>query len=542
VTIFLNHYVGVQVDTVLKINTGADNEELVRVTRVNNSANLAGVLFYNHNVNEPVVIFAFGGNSADCDTSDYCPSNISNVTQSLDTAQLLSCWDRQQAAYSSYELKRNKLPAMLELRDIYCDRWRWNSSDSLWPNYGQCAMTSNYSTIYGTNHIWQFYEDMSVFYGNLEEQLRQARERCETGTRNYDQGAAEASAALAYWQGIQYECSRYQVDVENQACDAKDNVGQCWIGYETCYWNARSNFIPVYDAAVNTSYRQMDEMRAVLRIECLIQALNYTGQESTTNQPVLGQTTVDNNTDLDARLTACINTFYTNASEVTSLRVDNYSIPCQGSCPGSFPYTPGTTTFANLFYASHQSLAQGCSARCCEGNASTPTTQAIFVLGNYSTNSCPAGTVQITDSSECQSASTFLASHLNTTVHPVTWQGDETVPDWPTHCHQVIALGAPGVWFNNHSTGRTRPSARPICKDMYLPGPTVSSAAGSLLCNAATGTLEEAKAACDQLSDCEVLLDAACDNADWLYCETNLSAIIANNAATDACTKVKISR
>jgi len=527
---------------VLKINAGADNEELVRVTRVNNSASLAGGLFYNHIVNEPVVIFAFGGNHSPCDTAGYCPVNALPAALPIDNTQLISCWDRQVAARNNYELKRNKLPPMLELRDLYCNRYRWNSSDSLWPNYDHCAMPSNYSTIYGANHIWQFYEDMSVFYGNIEAQLRQLRERCETSTQNYEQAAAEASAALVYWQGINYECSQYQAAVENQACDAKANVGTCWLGYETCYTNSRTGFMPVYDAAVDTSERQMSEMRAVLRIECLIQALNYTGQEATQNNSVLGQTTVDDQAALDARLEVCMNTTYFNAPEVTNLSIGNVSIPCQGSCPGSFPYTPGTTTFANLFYSPHQGLAHDCTATCCAGGPSTPTTPAIFVLGNYSTNSCPAGTVPITDSAECQSASTFLASHLDTTAHPVTWQGDETVSDWPTHCHQVIALGAPGVWFNNHGTGRTRPSARPICKDMYLPGSTASSAAGSLLCNAATGTLEEAKAACDQLSDCAVLLDAGCDNVNWLYCQTNLSTIVASNAATDACTKIKISR
>jgi hypothetical protein len=267
----------------------------------------------------------------------------------------------------------------------------------------------------------------------------------------------------------------------------------------------------------------MKEMRAILRIECLLDAL------------------VANSTwEVNSKIANCTNITYYTHPNVTYLIVAPPDIPCQGVCPGAFPYQPGTTLYEDLFYV--PDMSHPCNVHCCFNGSSNYNTEALYILGNFSTNSCPTGTAPITESSECQSASNFLQSTLNSTI--ATWQGDEISPDWPINCHQVTGLGAPGVWFNNHSAGILRVTARPICKDMYLPGPKAASSAGSLFCDSTGRTLEQAKEECDKNSGCEVLFDAGCNGTGWVYCQATLAQILANSTSqtADACTRVKLTR
>lgn len=277
-----------------------------------------------------------------------------------------------------------------------------------------------------------------------------------------------------------------------------------------------------YEKANATGNRYMKEMRTILRMQCLLDAL-----------------LADSTEEVDSKIANCQNITYYYHPNVTYLRVYSPDIPCPGIC-ASFPYQPGTTAYEDLYYVPE--VSHPCSVGCCYNGSANYIVEPFWVLGNFSSNSCPPGTSPIKESSECKSAQTYLQSTLTHTI--TTWKGEEVSSDWPSYCHQVTQLGAPGVWWNHHTEGTSRATARPICKDTYLPGPKAPSSRASLFCDATKMTLVEAKELCDRDSECEVVLDVTCDDSSssWIYCQTTLPVLLGNASSQiqDACTKFKL--
>ena len=83
----------------------------------------------------------------------------------------------------------------------------------------------------------------------------------------------------------------------------------------------------------------------------------------------------------------------------------------------------------------------------------TAATAAIYPFGSLGSNACPTGSSAVSTASDCQAAAAGLG---------LTWKGTEEASDGPKSCYETASGNA--VYFNVHSTGGGKASARPICE------------------------------------------------------------------------------
>jgi len=82
---------------------------------------------------------------------------------------------------------------------------------------------------------------------------------------------------------------------------------------------------------------------------------------------------------------------------------------------------------------------------------SVPAEPSIFEAG-LGSNACPDGSISISDSSSCKSASSALG---------LVWGSEDTWETYPRNCHRSDQSGK--VYFNRHSEGKAWRHGRPLC-------------------------------------------------------------------------------
>eukprot|EP00931_Biecheleriopsis_adriatica_P093895 TRINITY_DN6761_c1_g1_i1.p1 TRINITY_DN6761_c1_g1~~TRINITY_DN6761_c1_g1_i1.p1 ORF type:complete len:419 (-),score=80.36 TRINITY_DN6761_c1_g1_i1:91-1347(-) len=158
-----------------------------------------------------------------------------------------------------------------------------------------------------------------------------AETACENSMSGCPNPPATCTAELAAWTTKKNACNGEQVEFEEQYCELARNVDNGWGAYNNCYTNAKTQLKNTEDQESNLLPSRQQEWRGLLRIHCLLDALE--------------------SANVTASLEGCIAKTYT-ASDWPHIALTLYwsTYPDKATCTEQLE-SPGTTTFNNKHYS-----------------------------------------------------------------------------------------------------------------------------------------------------------------------------------------------
>jgi len=149
-------------------------------------------------------------------------------------------------------------------------------------------------------------------------------------------------------------CNGIQVQFENQYCQLNKDIEGDWGIYAQCYSNNETGLDAVEKIERAALPNRQQEYRGMLRIECLVDALNQTDSSIT-----------------DQKISTCIQTTYTEADWPHLVLTYYYPVGTQTTC-SDLLQEPGTQSFVNEFYSQIDPavrVVDGLASSRCTGDA-----------------------------------------------------------------------------------------------------------------------------------------------------------------------------
>eukprot|EP00931_Biecheleriopsis_adriatica_P093897 TRINITY_DN6761_c1_g1_i3.p1 TRINITY_DN6761_c1_g1~~TRINITY_DN6761_c1_g1_i3.p1 ORF type:complete len:419 (-),score=79.27 TRINITY_DN6761_c1_g1_i3:91-1347(-) len=168
-------------------------------------------------------------------------------------------------------------------------------------------------------------------FQNLLNQVLAAEAACDNSLSGCPDPPADCAAQLAAWTTKKNVCNGQQVEFEEQYCELARSVDGGWGTYNSCYTNAKTQLKNTEDQESNLLPSRQQEWRGLLRIHCLLDALE--------------------SANVTASLEGCIAKTYTSA-DWPHITVTLYwsTYPAKATCTEQLE-SPGTTTFNNAHYS-----------------------------------------------------------------------------------------------------------------------------------------------------------------------------------------------
>jgi len=176
-----------------------------------------------------------------------------------------------------------------------------------------------------------------AFYRQKRDEYNSANQRCDDFRQPIgcpqDRTEVDCSAEHTNWTDQTAVCNGIQVDFERQYCLLNAGIEAQWGGYAQCY-NANEIELDEVERVERAALpNRQQEYRGMLRIECLVDALNQTDSSIT-----------------DQRIQACIASTYTEADWPHLVLTYYYPVGTQRTCTDRL-HEPGTQSFVQEFYS-----------------------------------------------------------------------------------------------------------------------------------------------------------------------------------------------
>jgi len=257
-----------------------------------------------------------------------------------------SCRKAQDSMWSGYEQSCIIERAIYENeKKAVCDKYK---SINVFPNPTTTCVMSDATPVPTIGH---YLEDMEAFFDGKYTVLKEWKDKCENATNTPFANEELCKEKVCVYYDKKIECDKSQGSFEQLSCDVRKN-NTC-SKYKECYEQKEDIYDSVVTLAKESETAAKAEWRAVLRIECLINALRVAENE----------------------LSVAIDTCKEKRHATTPVELTYHSDP-----PGARDCTevylqPGAAMFSSTWYSGlpDNGPAESCASTCCMDAAFNPT-------------------------------------------------------------------------------------------------------------------------------------------------------------------------
>jgi len=241
------------------------------------------------------------------------------------------------------------LSTKYDVKKKWCDLYDLNESGSNAPG-SECEVDLTLYT--GTYWSIDYYGDQYDFWSSLYRVISAAKLKCEEKTTDYDEQNTSTYKVWAKYNATKNRCEYLQDEMDDASCELKAILDPHCRHYTACYNDKMVTYNQTWIAAKELEVYLRDQMHAVLRIFCYLDAF-----------------TKD---DLKAEIQRCRfmefedpgNSFL-RSENITSIFFTDRLLPLYETCPYPWAYIAENQEYENQFYNDTCDLATPCDSTCC---------------------------------------------------------------------------------------------------------------------------------------------------------------------------------
>mmetsp|Transcript_63019 Transcript_63019/g.111964 ORF Transcript_63019/g.111964 Transcript_63019/m.111964 type:complete len:804 (-) Transcript_63019:253-2664(-) len=221
------------------------------------------------------------------DTMTYYSDNWPNLysiyapSLTLHEGKHRKCRKAEWAKLQILNYRTGLLRAKKDVKTKYCTIWCNNETGSAYPG----SICEYDATLYtGTYWVLDFYDDQYEFWNSLAAIIRVAREKCEEKTLHWCEEYESYNQTLAEYNALKLSCEYEQDQLDDVSCDWKSKLDPVCKNYTELYHDSMVSYNETWQAAKEQEIYLRDQMHAILRILCYLDAFTADNVKSAINK------------------------------------------------------------------------------------------------------------------------------------------------------------------------------------------------------------------------------------------------------------------
>jgi len=262
------------------------------------------------------------------------------------------CRHDQYAKGKVLKYSMHLLATKYDVKEKWCDLHALNESGSNAPG-SECEVDL---TLY-TGSYWSvdYYDDQFEFWNTLAAVIRASRLKCEEKTQEWLDQNTSTYNVWARYNHTKNTCEYLQDEMDDCSCELYGQLEPLCRHYNSCYKQNMVTYNQTWIAAKELETYLRDQMHAVLRIFCYLDAFAKPNLKAEIQRCRFMEFEDPGNS-------------YLRSEEVTAIFFTDRLLPLLQTCPYDWKYIAGNLEYENEYYSDTYFLTTPCDASCCKAS------------------------------------------------------------------------------------------------------------------------------------------------------------------------------